>query len=232
MRCNMSISNLSEFNPCKEDWDYLIILDSMRYDYFKKLWLYEGEVEPAISLGSCTLDFIRALDRIEAVCFSSHPFVLQARAKFGKVIDCGWNEYLGTCLPQHVTSKFLMEGKPKPAILWYIQPHHPYVGGVKINVPIFRNLKLVPQRDTSRFLEQLKKLGLLLNAYESNARLIVSHVKFFLLPHLKGKIIITSDHGEGLGEPYTPKDKPVYSHPCGLASLELRLIPVLRLTRF
>jgi len=231
MSSSISISSLSEFKPHKEEWDYLIILDAMRYDYFKRLWLYEGELSPALALGSCTLDFLKAIPKLDAVCFSSHPFILQAKTKFKKVIECGWNHLLGTCLPQYVTSRFLREGKPKPSILWYIQPHHPYIGGVNIPVPIFRGLKLSPQGVTSDLLAQLKVKGVLLKAYEANARYVITHIRFSLLPHLRGKIIITSDHAEGLGEPYVPEQKPVFSHPCGLDSLELRLIPVLRLEK-
>jgi len=42
---------------------------------------------------------------------------------------------------------------------------------------------------------------------------------------MRGKIVITSDHAEGLGIPLREGDKPVFSHPCGSNELEVRLIP-------
>jgi len=231
MSFNISISDLREFRPSEEEWNYLIILDAMRYDYFADLWIWQGELEPRWALGSCTLDFLKAIKPLNAPCFSSHPLVLGARKRFRKVIDCGWNDYLGTVLPEYITKTFLSCGKPKRAVLWYLQPHHPYIGGFRIPVPIWRNLKLVPQRETSYTLERLRRSGQLLRAYESNARFILHHVYFKLLPHLHGQIIITSDHGEGLGKPYYLGEKPVFSHPCGAVSSELRIIPLLRIQR-
>jgi len=228
---NINLRALEYFHPSEEEWDYLIILDAMRYDYFAYLWIWHEHTKPYYSLGSCTLDFLQALRPLNMPCFTSHPFVLGAKGRFRELIDCGWNNYLGTALPEYITHAFLGLGKPKPTVLWYLQPHHPYIGGFRVPVPIWRGLKMVPQKDTSRLLEQLKRDGLLLRAYEDNARYIIHHIYFKLLPHLQGRIIITSDHGEGLGEPYQSGEKPVFSHPCGSGSSELRIVPVLRLLR-
>lgn len=42
----------------REEWDYLIILDACRYDYFAAIWenYFDGELEKRVSLGSGTLE--------------------------------------------------------------------------------------------------------------------------------------------------------------------------------
>jgi len=44
-------------NVMEEEWDYLIILDACRYDYFESLYkeFFDGELEKRVSLGSDTL---------------------------------------------------------------------------------------------------------------------------------------------------------------------------------
>jgi len=44
-------------NVMEEHWDYLIILDACRYDYFAVMWknYFDGELEKRVSLASGTL---------------------------------------------------------------------------------------------------------------------------------------------------------------------------------
>jgi len=46
-------------NIMEEEWDYLIILDACRYDYFSAFWknYFDGELEKRVSLGSCMLEW-------------------------------------------------------------------------------------------------------------------------------------------------------------------------------
>jgi len=72
--------NLTKVNYL-EKWDWLIILDSARYDSFIKLW-NETEVDARISLGSCTLEVLNKMPRIEnSVCVTGHPFVIMHGSK-------------------------------------------------------------------------------------------------------------------------------------------------------
>ena len=45
----------------KESWDYLIVLDACRHDYFKLEYekFFQGELENRISLGSATPEWCR-----------------------------------------------------------------------------------------------------------------------------------------------------------------------------
>jgi len=213
------------------DWDWLIILDACRYDYFKRLWR-RSRVEPRLSWGSCTLEFLEHLpDMRDAMVVTSHPFVHENRHKFAAVVDCGFDYRLGTCPPWRVVLKVL-RSLPllrafKRRIIWFLQPHHPFIAHPRLHIPIFDDPEcrsLTPFERVERMFREAKARGILSRAYEANLKLVLREVEK-LLPHLRGRVAITSDHGEGLGEPLRPEDPPVFSHPCNRDSWELRLVP-------
>jgi len=212
-------------------WDWLIILDACRYDYFTKLWKI-GRIEPRISLESCSIGVLELMPEIpDSILITGHPFPLKRKDKFTEIIDVGFDYNLSTSPPNYITrwlrENYLYACKFKRRILWFLQPHHPYIGDVKLDVRIYEDPKtkrLTPQAKTEYLLKKAKEDGILEKAYESNLKLVLRTVKW-LITVLKGKIVITSDHGEGLGEPLRPGDKPIYSHPCNRDELEVRLIP-------
>ena len=65
----------------QENWDYLIILDACRYDYFEKSVhsFFKGTLTKAVSSGSCTLEWCtRTFDTGsygEVTYVSSNPFI-------------------------------------------------------------------------------------------------------------------------------------------------------------
>jgi len=206
-------------------------LDACRYDYFVRLWKL-SRVEPRLSWGSCTLEFLEHLpDMRDAVVVTSHPFVHENRHKFGTVVDCGFDDRLGTCPPWWVVLKVL-KALPllrayRRRIIWFLQPHHPFIGHPRLHVPIFDDPEtkaLTPFERVERMFREAKERGILSRAYEGNLRLVLRSVER-LVQHLDGTIVVTSDHGEGLGEPLRPGDPPVFSHPCNHNSWELRLVP-------
>lgn len=61
------------------NWDWLIILDACRYDYFASLWR-RSKVEPRLSPASCTLEFLDWLPLMrDVIVVTGHPFVLERR---------------------------------------------------------------------------------------------------------------------------------------------------------
>ncbi|RLE84853.1 MAG: hypothetical protein DRJ67_09900 [Thermoprotei archaeon] len=219
------------------DWDWLIILDACRYDYFKRLWRH-SEVEARISPGSCTLEFLAWLPRIEdSIVLTGHPFVLDRKDKFTRVVDVGFDDKLNTSPPWYITRSlrrnYTLVSRFKHKILWFLQPHHPHISNPRLDAGIFtdpRSRELTPQARTTLLFMKAKARGILSRSYEANLRLAIEEIEK-ILPMLKGRVIITSDHGEGLGEPLRPGDKPVYSHPCGREEWELRLVPFTSFTR-
>ena len=130
-----------------EEWDFLIILDACRYDYFERIYagFLEGDLSKAISVGGSTVEwrdnsFPGTYEEI--VYVSSNPYVNSvSRIKgflgsehFGRVYDVwtgGWDETRGTVLPETVNDaaiEAIAGNKNRRFIIHYLQPHAPYLG--------------------------------------------------------------------------------------------------------
>jgi len=141
-------------NLVEEDWDFLIILDACRFDFFKELYMKKykhigGNLKKAISPVTFTTDwldknfkgfyddivYISANPYINSKVkgVASHGFEFDAKKHFFKVIDVwdwGWDHKLGTVPPRAVNEalfKAKSDYKNKRFILHYVQPHAPYI---------------------------------------------------------------------------------------------------------
>lgn len=131
----------------QQKWDYLIVLDACRYDYFERLWqdYLPGQLEKRISVGTATKQwrnnsFPDYYD--DVVYISANPYInsvmpvkgFLGTEHFYKVYDLwmdSWDEEKGTILPDIVTkrAKEIIKSHPdKRAIIHYMQPHEPYIG--------------------------------------------------------------------------------------------------------
>lgn len=133
-------------NLMEENWDYLIVLDACRYDYFRDMYqdYFSGMLESRLSVGSCTLEWcIKSFTKMysDVIFISSNPYInskteikgFDARKHFCRVIDVwafGWNKKLGTVLPEKLNESALKATKTFPEkrfIVHYLQPHGPYI---------------------------------------------------------------------------------------------------------
>lgn len=209
----------------KGDWDFLIILDACRADYFEEECRIPGRYERVLSAAPCTVLWLERTFplRYDVTYVSANPFVssrgrpphvaFDARRHFAEVVDAwrfGWDEELGTVPPEAVNRAVLRtirERKGKRMIIHYIQPHFPYIGEVKLHdmgvawtYEEFRGA--VPR--PNRAIEAAVRAGILSledlrRAYRANLRAVLRYVDE-LLDFLEGRVVITSDHGEMLGE--------------------------------
>lgn len=131
----------------KEQWDFLIVLDACRYDYFEHTWkryFHDGNISKKISVGSATFEwrnnsFTDFHD--DTVYISANPYInsltevhgFTANHHFHKVYDVwesGWNKEIGTVLPETVTHAaidIIPTHRNKRFIIHYLQPHAPYL---------------------------------------------------------------------------------------------------------
>ncbi len=130
-----------------EEWDYLIILDACRYDYFERVYpeFLKGDLKKVVSVGGSTVEwrdnsFPGKYEEI--VYVSSNPYINRvSRIKgflgsehFARVYDVwvdGWDERKGTVLPETVTAaavSAIAGNKNRRFIIHYLQPHAPYLG--------------------------------------------------------------------------------------------------------
>ncbi|MFW5895271.1 MAG: sulfatase-like hydrolase/transferase [archaeon] len=134
-----------------EEWDYLIVLDACRYDFFKNNYkdiLSDGELEKVKSPGRGTIEWLveNFKDNYDDTIYvSSTPYVnskikvsyggykFDGKSKFHKIYDVwdyGWNDQLNTVLPSTInnqTIKISKNHRDKRFIIHYMQPHAPYL---------------------------------------------------------------------------------------------------------
>ncbi len=133
------------FKVMDEEWDYLIVLDGCRFDYFRKFNNIPGELKKKISLGSDTGNWKERnfkKNYPDTVYVTANPQLSKYKLKENlgfipflhveEVWDYGWNDYWDTVLPEEVTKAALKVKKEFPdkrIVVHYDQPHMPFIAG-------------------------------------------------------------------------------------------------------
>jgi hypothetical protein len=242
------------------DWDYLIVLDACRYDYFEEHYddFLEGNLEKKRSKGTQTPEWLRKTftSRYNYTYIAANPYVNSYNStiekdgevwnptkSFTRIIDSwdiDWSDEHHTVHPEDITNTAINELDTGRAIIHYLQPHRPYITSPvkEENIKGHKELKgeevgeeslkrkLV---DTTRPLwskffwklpyrarwkikdivdlenDDWGALGMKIGEenirkyYQKDLRLALDQVKR-LVEELDGKIVVTADHGESLGE--------------------------------
>ena len=139
---------MDRLNITNEQWDYLIVLDACRYDYFEQVYrkYLKGRLTRKISIGPCTNEWrdksfpdyyddiiyisanpqISATSKVYGYCAGDHFH------KVHEVWNDQWDKKMGTVLPETLTTTALKiigetAGQGKRYIIHYLQPHGPYL---------------------------------------------------------------------------------------------------------
>jgi len=222
-----------------EEWRYLIILDACRFDYFEKYNFVKGKLEKRFSLASCTDYWLKENFKgkhFDIIYISANGFVGMKDylnkgfdgSKHFFWVDEVWKyepfEGFKFLLPESLNKAVFRNLKRYPTkrfIIHYDQPHGPFIGKPTILPP-------EPQGQGKEDLwiyDQVKSgeipLSLLRRAYLGNLIKVLRDGVCVILPDLlnKGRVVITSDHGELLGE-YGK-----FGHPADVDVPELRVVP-------
>ena len=117
-----------------------------------------------------------------------------------------WDEDLGVCPPEPVTSTAIRHAKDKPQmVVHYFQPHIPYIGE-KRKLSDVQNVdeRLQGGAIGMGIWKSAQKGNLsheqLLELYDSNLKRVLNSVCEFILNTNYKNIVIMGDHGENLGE--------------------------------
>ncbi|MDR9445458.1 MAG: hypothetical protein RI544_04785 [Haloquadratum sp.] len=223
-------NNGSGISVMNKDWDNLIILDACRYDVFQEYSDFnQHELQKVVSKGSWSLEFINS----NFAKSTFHDTVYVTANGFCEEIEDGtffklvklYAENKGR-RPEVVTESAIENVRKHPdkrLIVHYMQPHVPHLGSIAANIDerIFRAAA------SGQISDQL-----LTESYIENFLIVQEHVNK-LLRNLEGKTIITSDHGENLGEfgrslrwyysSFGPQKKKLYGH--GHQTPECRFVP-------
>jgi hypothetical protein len=230
------------------DWDVLILLDSCRYDYFKELNHIQGNLKRVVSGGSHSKKFIRHnfinKQNHDTVYVTANPYGVKLRKKtdFFAVVNLldEWNEEFETVLPSDVQRAAIKAADQYPnkrLIIHFMQPHMPHIGAKakeikqKVNVGGWSGgIDDLEEQKTKYSIFDAVSDGKisqqeLRESYKQSLRIVLDHVED-LINSIDGKKIISSDHGELLGEKLLPIIGPKkYSHHTNLKTPELRLVP-------
>ena len=215
----------------KSDWNILVILDACRFDVFSDVCWFEGKLCEVWSAGSCTDEWFLSTFKKplkDVILISPHPFFSKidpkglmdrARRVFRKVVyvsrgvkmvDRGI--YMGLAPAEPVTDTAIRYSHLNTRLLvHYCQPHFPALGTPKL---LYSDKVIY---------EKVKKgeipLTLVKEAYVGNLKYVLREVQRLLEKTRWSKAVITSDHGELLGE------HGMYGHPPKKRYPELRLVP-------
>ncbi|GAB6862246.1 hypothetical protein JCM17092_23350 [Haloplanus litoreus] len=241
-RLNRRPYNTRGVDVFAEDWDTLIILDACRYDMFERLAELEGRLESRISRGSATVEFLLAnfdgRELLETVYVTSNPQLYRNRHRIDTELhaiievwsDTGWDERYGTVLPETVADAAIDAAESYPNkrhVVHFMQPHYPFL----TDETTFDKGHLEDTgNEEGNVWNRLMESDLDVDAetiqthYEDNLRSVLPAVER-LLDTLDGKTVVTSDHGNMLGERARPVPVREWGHPRGLYTPELVTVP-------
>lgn len=219
-----------------EDWDTLIILDACRFDMFAERVPFAGQLETRISLGSTSEEFLRQnfaeSQHHDTVYVNANVYFpkvgLNQDGTFHAVVDLldDWDDDLEIAHPETVTEAAKQAHKQYPdkrVIVHYMQPHIPFIGeqGRNIINRIGNRNAWVPFRNG----ESPITIQRLWDGYNENLDLVFEYVDN-LLSEIDGKIVLSADHGNMVGErQYPVPTKRMFGHPWGVYTPELVKVP-------
>jgi hypothetical protein len=222
------------------DWDNLLILDACRYDVFEAEHDLPGQLEERLSRGSHTVEFLEAnfdgRDLLDTVYVTASPQLYRWRetldVEFHDVVDvwqeAGWNERHGTVLPETTTEYALRAAEEHPRkrlVVHYVQPHYPFIDEPDLSTDHLRD-----DGDGRDIWAQLLFDDLdvsadrLWDAYRRNLHRALPAVEQ-LTAELRGRTVVTADHGNMFGERAYPIPIQEWGHPPGLYTRELVAVP-------
>lgn len=233
--------NTSGVNIFEEDWDNLLILDACRFDLFRQYSDLNGKLEQKTSRGSNTVEFLKgnfAGQTLNDTVYvtanpqlyrNQHRIETELHQTINVWMEDGWNEEYETVLPETTTDYAIQAAKDYPQkrlLVHYIQPHYPFLS----SETSFDKGQLEDPENPYSFWLQIMMGNLDLSPdeiwpmYVENLERALASVRD-LLDEITGKTVITSDHGNMIGEPSSPIPIREWGHPWGTYTSELVDIP-------
>jgi hypothetical protein len=206
------------------DWQNLIILDACRFDLYNEV---TGSEDYRISLGSASGEAIEKNfsdgDWSDTVLVTANPhfadeiFEEKTGRKIEDVFHCvfktfntDWDSEKSTVTPKDMvknalTAEKLFPGKRK--IIWFMQPHHPFLDSSLEDVGFDPNLEQeAGEKIWSKAERGVYDDSEIWQAYRQNLEKVMPYTKQ-IAEELDGRTIVTSDHGNLVGE------NNLYGHP-------------------
>lgn len=252
-RAGIRSKNPVGVNIFDEDWDTLVVLDACRYDMFEEVSGLEGKLESRTSKGSATTEWLSAnfdgTKLRDTVYVTANPQLERNREKWdislheiiNVWLDEGWNEETGTVLAETMTEAAIEAHNQFPnkrILVHYMQPHYPFVSSNtsfdKDHLSEIDGDGGTPEGENvwgKKFLGELPiSQERLWTMYLENLEYVLENVKK-LLCEITGKRVVTSDHGNYVGDRASPIPIREYGHPRGIYDDVLVKVPWLVTTK-
>lgn len=213
-----------------QDWDNLVILDACRYDEFCRCADLPGQTDKKVSRGAASKEFVRGNFKYKDL---RDTVYVSANTWYGRLEEELQTDLFAhvfverdvlnglTSSPEKVTEEAIetFEKYPnKRLVVHYMQPHRPYLGpkGQELFEPRQPFHEMFFKADATH--QQLRE------CYRENLELVLESVDH-LLEEVSGKSVVTSDHGELLGDRMGPIPSRGYGHPDGVYVDPLTEVP-------
>jgi hypothetical protein len=237
-----------DYNPngvdvVEEDWDNLVILDACRYDLFEAHHDLPGTLSARESRAAHTSEFIRGnfdgRDLTDTVYVSASPILQRGYRDrydpdFHAIINVwredGWDDECNSVRPETMVeyaSEAAEQFPHKRLVVHFMQPHYPFIGS---DMELDKQSVPDPEELTTDIWHEMMRnhAGIseeeIAAAYRSNLTVALPHVER-LVRSLSGKTVVTSDHGNMLGERSRPIPIREWGHPDGVYTSELVTVP-------
>ena len=224
----------------EEDWDNLLLLDGCRYDLYADRSDLDGGLERRYSRGSDSWEFMAenfvGETHHDTVYVTANPHVHKLDdGVFHRVVnllDDHWDPDLRTVRPGDVAERArrVHEEYPnKRLLVHFMQPHFPFIGetGRELEqggIDMHRDDGDGEQMIWSKLMYGLVDRDRTMAAYRENLDVVLDVVDGFL-DDLSGKTVVSSDHGNLVGDRLSPVPTRGYGHPRGLHVPELLAVP-------
>lgn len=228
-----------------ESWDVLVVLDACRADLFEETANVDeyDSYDVRKSAGSATREWTKAnfsgQARTGTIYVNGNPVVSRwvgtAFDQFVEVWRDKFDPELGTVPARPVTEAAIeiYESNPdKRLIVHYLQPHYPFVKNPDLRFTRFEGtdeLEVSEGRSGASDVWEAVALGIVdteeaWDAYGRNLEYVLEEIEP-LLEAVSGRVVITSDHGNAIGERARPIPMKLYGHPTGIRHPVLRNVP-------
>ncbi|WP_380677657.1 hydrolase [Salinigranum sp. GCM10025319] len=227
----------------ERDWDLLIVVDACRLDLVREVapaYDYIDGVGSLRSLDSMTLLWmlknfvpVYAEEMSETAYVCGNPFSAEALdaddfLELDEVWEYVWEDP-GTVPPRAITDRTIAasrEHQPERLIAHYMQPHCPFLS--RPNLTRGKRLDKFGHQEWDDVWQKLQAGKLTRDevwaGYRENLELALDDIELLLENVDAENVVITSDHGNALGERW------VYGHPPGMPMDCLRVVPWIETT--
>lgn len=221
----------------EEDWDVLLVLDACRADLMDEMadeYDFVTTDSAIYSVGSATEEWMEKTfteeyaDEIRRTAYvtgnphSAEGLDQQNFADYEEVWTYAWDDDDRTVPARAVTDRAIKtarETNPDRMVVHYMQPHHPFVPCPELN----QDIGYFEEATWNHIWEMLQEGATteeeVWEGYRENLRYVLDDVEL-LLENLDAEtVVITSDHGNALGE------FGVYGHPLHVPIPSLKKVP-------